>query len=958
MKHFFLIAILFFSLSAWGQTRVVEIEQLSTAYGAAPTVTFRVYWDTAPVGAKHLDSVWVFVDFQRINAGNVLDSWAPATLTTPATVSAGTPSYPFQPTARGFYLRGNAAGAFSSTVTVALQNLADAKFNWCAYATDYPPNATLGAAHYDLHGTPPFEINGSSLGSGVRTFSGECITTLTDATGCPGLIPTPPTAPILTASPDSICTGDTTTLAATAADAAFYSFDDGATWIATNAATFSPTATTEYPVAIKNAAGCSVTGAPVTVTVVPPPVPVFINPPATYCADSTFDLTASAGAGSSYCFTQTYTGASHNPYLSGNDTDAGVDCDFPTVEYCSPSGDSVFTVRMPESGSVTICVRAWNAFGCPADTCITISATPLPAFALISTQGTDAQTISLEQPVTTIRYTTTDAYSAATAVTVTGLPAGLSYTWNAPNIEITGTAAASATVGAHSYTVTAAGNCGTTTTQGVITIAGNFFSMVTTNPDSVYFSVNFTGTLYIDWGDGTSTYTTGNGQKKHFYTDGLTAHTVTAQAPVITYLHCISNKLTALDVTQAPALTSLLCYDNLLTALDVRQNTAATYLNCHTNQLSALDVSKNTALLVLACNNNQLSALDVRQNTAATYLDCNTNQLSALDVRQNPALRTLNCGSNKLPSLDVTQCTLLTSLRCDDNLLTSLDVTQHPALLYLHCAHNLLPSLDISRNTAATYLDCSYNLLSSLVVTPHSALRTLYCSSNKLTTLNVTQNTLLRDLQCSINQLSELDVTQNTDLRGLQCNSNQLKVLNLWENTLLTGLQCNSNILDSLDLQRNPLLNAVQCRGNRLTKLNITTCTVLTQLYCDGNLLPQLDVSNNTNLIILSFNSNLISSMDLSANTALTYLSLSGNQFTELDLTGNPALTTVACRSNLFTATALNDLFHTLHSNPLPDKTVYIYNNPKSNPGAGTGTAGCDQSIATGRGWVVNTAAY
>ncbi|MDR1680284.1 MAG: hypothetical protein LBS12_00650, partial [Prevotellaceae bacterium] len=464
MKKILFLSVLSLSLTpAFGQSRVVQIEQLSTTYGATPTVTFRVYWDTAPVGAKHLDSVWVFVDYQRINAGNVLDSWAPATLATPvASVSAGTPSYPFQPAARGFYLRGNAAGAFSSTVTVELQNLADAKFNWCAYATDYPPNATLGAAHYDLHGTPPFEINGSSLGSGVRTFSGECITTLTDATGCPGLIPTPPATPVLSAAPDSVCTGDTTTLTATAADAAFYSFDDGATWIATNSATFSPTATTEYPVAIKNAAGCTATGAPATVTLVPPPVPVFISPPATYCADSTFDLTASAGAGSSYCFTQTYTGASHNPYLSGNDTDAGVDCDFPTVQHCSPSGDSTFTVRMPESGSVTICVRAWNAFGCPADTCVTIGATPAPAFALISPQGTNVQTIPLGQPLTTvITYGATDA----TDVTVEGLPAGLSYTWNAPNVEITGTAAASATVGAHSYTVTATGNCGATTTQ-------------------------------------------------------------------------------------------------------------------------------------------------------------------------------------------------------------------------------------------------------------------------------------------------------------------------------------------------------------------------------------------------------------------------------------------------------------------------------------------------------------
>jgi hypothetical protein len=58
------------------------------------------------------------------------------------------------------------------------------------------------------------------------------------------------------------------------------------------------------------------------------------------------------------------------------------------------------------------------------------------------------------------------------------------------------------------------------------------------------------------------------------------------------------------------------------------------------------------------------------------------------------------------------------------------------------------------------------------------------------------------------------------------------------------------------------------------------------------------------------------------------------------------ALTTLQVQGNQFTDTALNALFGTLRTGG-SGKTIYIRNNP--------GTAGCTQSIATGRGWTVNT---
>jgi uncharacterized protein (TIGR02145 family) len=41
---------------------------------------------------------------------------------------------------------------------------------------------------YTLKGSQPFVVNNATLGAGVSSFSGTCITSLTDATGCPGII--------------------------------------------------------------------------------------------------------------------------------------------------------------------------------------------------------------------------------------------------------------------------------------------------------------------------------------------------------------------------------------------------------------------------------------------------------------------------------------------------------------------------------------------------------------------------------------------------------------------------------------------------------------------------------------------------------------------------------------------------------------------------------------------------
>jgi hypothetical protein len=80
---------------------------------------------------------------------------------------------------------------------------------------------------------------------------------------------------------------------------------------------------------------------------------------------------------------------------------------------------------------------------------------------LTSGAGTNAQTLCVNTPITSITYTT----AGASGATFTGLPAGVTGTWAASVVTISGAPTAS---GVFSYTVTLTGGCG-----GIITATGS-----------------------------------------------------------------------------------------------------------------------------------------------------------------------------------------------------------------------------------------------------------------------------------------------------------------------------------------------------------------------------------------------------------------------------------------------------------------------------------------------------
>ena len=131
--------------------------------------------------------------------------------------------------------------------------------------------------------------------------------------------------------------------------------------------------------------------------------------------------------------------------------------------------------------------------------------------------------------------------------------------------------------------------------------------------------------------------------------------------------------------------------------------------------------------------------------------------------------------------------------------------------------------------------------------------------------------------------------------------------------------------LDNIDEISDLLISYYHNYSNRLSYTITIGGENITHFYCNNNNLTNLDVSNNT---------------------ALTYLDCYSNQLTSLDVRNNTALTQLDCSSNQLSAAGLNALFEILPERIIPGgSTINISNNP--------GSATCDPSIATNRGWLV-----
>ena len=187
------IKLFFFAMlvNVAASAQVTNVTPVSANY-TDKTVSFRVWWNAGSRDATHLSKVWVWVDYIQLNANNTTagNSWTRATV---GTISGGATSYDGS-YRNGFWLEGNASTNYSATLTVQLTNV-PAKFNWCAYVSDYPPNVTADNGTYTFKGTPPFTLIASD-GTTIQTITGTTLaasaltvtpTTIKDKTACPGV---------------------------------------------------------------------------------------------------------------------------------------------------------------------------------------------------------------------------------------------------------------------------------------------------------------------------------------------------------------------------------------------------------------------------------------------------------------------------------------------------------------------------------------------------------------------------------------------------------------------------------------------------------------------------------------------------------------------------------------------------------------------------------------------------
>jgi autotransporter translocation and assembly factor TamB len=186
MKKLFFLCTMLAGVAASAQTLSIKITQIDYSTQIA---TCDLSWTGC--NDRHRSDVWVFADYIEISGNTTTGNWKPAAITgatvTKNTIGNATVSTVSGNT-RGVWVKSVSSGAnFTGQVALQLTGV-PAKFNACAYATDFPPNATNQNGTYTLKGTPPFIINGSATVTG-RTYSGGTITTLTDATQCPGGVP-------------------------------------------------------------------------------------------------------------------------------------------------------------------------------------------------------------------------------------------------------------------------------------------------------------------------------------------------------------------------------------------------------------------------------------------------------------------------------------------------------------------------------------------------------------------------------------------------------------------------------------------------------------------------------------------------------------------------------------------------------------------------------------------------
>lgn len=251
--------------------------------------------------------------------------------------------------------------------------------------------------------------------------------------------------------------------------------------------------------------------------------------------------------------------------------------------------------------------------------------------------------------------------------------------------------------------------------------------------------------------------------------------------------------------------------------------------------LTGIEAFEN--LTFLSCVANYITELDLSHNTQLTDLICSMNSLHSLDLSNNPHLRNLRCSFNPMENLDLSHNVRLKYLYTENTLLSTLDVSNNPDLLELSCHTNYIETLNLSVNTQLIFLNCSSNWISSLNVSQCPNLEWLLCYGNYIPELDLANCYSLRILRCFYNPLTELDVSQNVHLQKLDNPFSQVTRLDLSNNPALIVVYCFSSHLNYLNIANgnNTALQLLWTAGNpQLTCIQVDD-PAYSETYWTGN---------------------------------------------------------------------------------------------------------------------------
>ncbi len=430
----------------------VSVKQVSANY-ATKQVTFDVVWSTCT--GTHNYKTWVIVDYRTVNANGTKGAWTRATV-------SGTSVGTLVSASKGVWVTGSASK--TQRVTFTLSGM-PAQFDWCANALDYPPQAIMSNGTYTLKGTPPFTINGSTtLGANVKTYTGACVTSVTDATNNPEGIVTNPvfTAGAIASTGQALCSGSAyatigSTTAAGGGDSriTYQWLRNGSVISGATATTYVPTQAGTYTRQAKdgtcNTAWVASTGSWVVTVVSIPAVPTVTNN-GSKCAGTGITFTASASGVTGYEWTGSVTGTGTSKTTA---TTAGA-YSAQARSYLTSSGTTCYSAYSTASASTIVAIPAvptltQNGPKC-AGTAITFTSTAVSGATGYQWVGAGVTASSGTARTTSSKATTAGSYLAQvrSCTTASGITCYSAYTANVtgvinsyPSVSVTGSSSVS-----------------------------------------------------------------------------------------------------------------------------------------------------------------------------------------------------------------------------------------------------------------------------------------------------------------------------------------------------------------------------------------------------------------------------------------------------------------------------------------------------------------------------------